>query len=79
MPDGTVVENRDERFAHNLQVAQDYFKEHGHLRPDKRERPGGVNLYQWLKNQELRLQKGTMPVERQQALQSLPGWTAQAS
>ena len=79
MPDGTVVENRDQRFAQNLQVAREYVSEHGHLRPDKGERPGGMNLYQWLKNQELRLRKGTMPPERRQALESLPGWTERVS
>lgn len=74
MPDGTVVENRHARFLYNLEVARKYAEEHGHLRPRKQDRPHGVNLYQWLKNQELRITKGTMPSERRAAVESLPGW-----
>jgi hypothetical protein len=74
MPDGTVVGSREERFAHNLEVARAYAEEHGHLRPRKAERPQGVNLYQWLKNQETRIRRGTMPAVRRAALEDLSAW-----
>lgn len=75
MPDGTVVSSRDERFAYNLAAAQEFYAANGHLRPAKKDRPRGVNLYQWLRNQELRIRKGTMEPEREEALRGLPGWT----
>jgi hypothetical protein len=74
MPDGTVVESRDERFALNLAVAKKYAAEHGHLMPRKHERPSGVNLLQWLKNQEIRIAKGTMPLPRRAELEAMPEW-----
>lgn len=74
MPDGTVVSSRDERFAYNLAAAQEFYAANGHLRPAKKDRPRGVNLYQWLRNQELRIEKGTMEPERGEALKGLPGW-----
>lgn len=74
MPDGTTVHSRDERFAANLAVARAYAAEQGHLMPNKRERPKGVNLLQWLKNQEIRIAKGTMPRARRDELQAIPEW-----
>lgn len=74
MPDGTVVDSRDKRFAANLAVAQAYAAEHGHLLPKKHERPNGVNLLMWLKNQELRIKKGTMPPERRAELETIAAW-----
>lgn len=74
MPDGTIVESRDERFEANLAVAQAYAAEHGHLMPKKHERPSGVDLQMWLKNQEARFRKGTMPPERLAMLDALPAW-----
>ncbi|HYR09061.1 MAG TPA: helicase associated domain-containing protein, partial [Longimicrobium sp.] len=74
MPDGSVVEDRDERFAFNVAAARAYHEAHGHLRPGKKDRPNGVNLYQWLKNQELQIRQGTIPPERLEIVTSLPGW-----
>jgi hypothetical protein len=75
MPDGTVVESRNERFVYNAQVARKYFAEHGHLQPKKKDRPDGVNLYQWLKNQELQIRKGTILPDRKAVVEALEGWT----
>jgi hypothetical protein len=74
MPDGTVVESRDERFALNLAAAKKYAADHGHLMPTKHERPAGVNLLMWLKNQEIRISKGTMPLPRRAQLEAMPEW-----
>ncbi|HEY0020834.1 MAG TPA: Helicase associated domain protein [Longimicrobium sp.] len=74
MPDGTTGEDRDERFAFNVAAARAYHAAHGHLRPGKKDRPNGVNLYQWLKNQELQIRQGTIPPERLETVTSLPGW-----
>ena len=74
MPDGTVVHTRDERFDANLAVASAYATEHGHLMPKKHERPQGVDLQMWLKNQEARIRKGTMPAMRRAALDAIPAW-----
>lgn len=79
MPDGTVVGSRDERFAANLAVARSYAEEHGHLLPKKDERPNGVNLLMWLKNQELRISKGTMPLDRLAELTMIPEWRDRAA
>jgi integrase len=74
MPDGTVIDSRDERFAANLAVARAYAAEHDHLLPKKHERPDGVNLLMWLKNQEIRIDKGTMPPERRVELEAIAAW-----
>jgi hypothetical protein len=74
MPDGTIVESRDERFALNLAAAKKYAAEHGHLMPRKHERPSGVNLLMWLKNQEIRISNGTMPLPRRAQLEAMPEW-----
>jgi hypothetical protein len=79
MPDGTVVESRDERYAANLAVARAYAAEHGHLLPKKDERPGGVNLLMWLKNQEIRIANGTMPLDRRSELEALAEWRERAT
>lgn len=78
MPDGTVVNSRDERFAANLEVARTYAAEHGHLLPKKHERPNGVNLLMWLKNQEIRIANGTMPRDRRSELEAIPEWCERA-
>lgn len=74
MPDGTVVESREARFDANLAVARAYAGEHGHLMPKKHERPNGVDLQMWLKNQEARIVNGTMPHERLAALDAVAAW-----
>jgi hypothetical protein len=74
MPDGTVVRSRDERFEFNLEAARGFCEAHGHLRPTRKDRPRGVNLYQWLKNQEMRIPKGTLEPERREFLNGLRGW-----
>lgn len=74
MPNGIVVNNRDERFEVNLAVARQYAAEHGHLLPTKNERPDGISLYMWLKNQELRIARGTLEPDRQAKVGALPGW-----
>ncbi len=79
MPDGTIVESRDERFAINLAAARAYAAEHGHLMPKKHERPNGINLLMWLKNQEIRIKKGTMPGNRRMELEAIPEWRERAA
>jgi hypothetical protein len=74
MPDGTVVEDREERFHFNAAAAREYFAENGDLLPPKDARPRGVNLYQWLKNQELQIASGTLRPDRAAVLNELPGW-----
>lgn len=76
MLDGTIVHSRDERFAFNLEAARAFAEREGHLLPRKEERPNGVNLYMWLKNQELRIRQGTMEVARRLALEDIPAWNA---
>jgi hypothetical protein len=60
-------------FDRKLQLLSDWAKKSGHLRPSKKDRPGQFFMYQWLKNQELRVARGTMPAEHLAALRALPG------
>lgn len=76
MPDGTIVENRDERFEFNLASLREYAAAHGHLRPKKKDRPRGVNLYVFLQRMERAWRENALPVERWAALNEIPAWRA---
>ena len=67
MPDGTVVESREQRFAFNAAAAREFAEQTGHLWPTKADRPRGVSLYVWLQNQTRAWQEGTLTAERRAA------------
>jgi hypothetical protein len=74
LPDGTVSQDRTGRWEYNLRAAASYAVEHGHLRPGRQDRPMGINLWMWLRSQELRMDQGTLEPERLAALEALPAW-----
>ncbi|MBA4071032.1 MAG: hypothetical protein C0497_04225 [Gemmatimonas sp.] len=74
MDNGREVRDLDERWAEMLRVASAYAETHGHLSPNKRERPENLNLYMWLINQERRLDAHKLEEARRAALAAIPAW-----
>ncbi len=76
MPDGTIVENRSERFAVNIDALRTFAATHGHLFPRKQDKPRGINLYVFLQRLERAWQSDTLPAHRRAVLDALPEWHA---
>lgn len=76
MPDGTVVESRDERFEENVLALREFAATNGHLFPGKRDRPRGINVYVFLQRMERAWREDRLPPERRAYLEALPEWQA---
>jgi hypothetical protein len=60
-------------FEYKVGLIEKFANESGHCRVPKKYKPEGQNLYQFIKNQVLRIQRGTMPAEHMSRLHALPG------
>jgi superfamily II DNA or RNA helicase len=76
MPNGMVVESRDERFELNVAAIRQFAAAQGHLLPSKKDRPNDINIYVFLQRMERAWRTNALPVERRAVLDAIPEWHA---
>lgn len=74
MPDGTIVENREQRFNENVRALKEFVGRSGHLFPAKADKPRGINIYMFLQRMEREWHAGTLSDDRRKVLENVPEW-----
>ena len=72
---GRPSETITDRWTFWFTLLQQYAEQEGHPQPTEAHQENGFNLGRWLSNQRQAYRAGRLPLERQQLLEGLPGWS----